>query len=195
MLTLARPDVIPPVSPVIKSIMEQDGRIVLNWANSSSDDLAYHRLYRREKSDSLFTLMAKLARTNDKFTTYTDKQVENGKEYIYYLKAEDSGGLMSEPTKTVSCKTPGVKESIVLKKSEQTDRVKLTWNVKSNKKVAKVIIYRSVNGSPMQLYDNSTTDSYFDNKLSPEKTYEYCIKVIYADDSSSELSNTVKVKM
>ena len=102
---------------------------------------------------------------------------------------------MSEPTKTVSCKTPGVKESIVLKKSEQTDRVKLTWNVKSNKKVAKVIIYRSVNGSPMQLYDNSTTDSYFDNKLSPEKTYEYCIKVIYADDSSSELSNTVKVKM
>ncbi len=195
MLTLARPDVIPPVSPVIKSIAEQDGSIVLSWANSSSDDLAYHRLYRREKSDSLFTLLAKLARTNDKFTTYTDKHVENGKEYIYYLKAEDSGGLMSKPTKTVSCKTPGVKESIVLKSSGQTGLVKLTWTVKSNKKVARVIIYRSVNGSPMQLYGNSTTDSYFDNKLSPEKTYEYRIKIIYTDDSSSEFSNTIKVKM
>ncbi|HOC37610.1 MAG TPA: hypothetical protein PKL74_11145, partial [Tenuifilaceae bacterium] len=173
----------------------QDGSIVLSWANSSSDDLAYHRLYRREKSDSLFTLLAKLARTNDKFTTYTGKHVENGKEYIYYLKAEDSGGLMSKPTKTVSCKTPGVKESIVLKSSGQTGLVKLTWTVKSNKKVARVIIYRSVNGSPMQLYGNSTTDSYFDNKLSPEKTYEYCIKVIYTDDSSSEFSNTIKVKM
>ena len=195
MLTLARPDVIPPVSPLIKSIDFRDGKIVLIWVNSTSSDVAFHRVYRREKGDSLFTLIAKLERIPDKYTTFTDKKVEDGKEYVYYLKAEDAGGLLSGPTKTVSCKTSGIKESIVLKRREQTDKVKLLWNIKSSKKVAKVLIYRKVDELPMQLYDNTTEDFYFDNRLSPEKTYEYKIKAIYDDGSSSELSNAVKVKM
>jgi fibronectin type 3 domain-containing protein len=194
-LTLKRPDIIPPVSPVIKTIEEQNGNITLTWVNSSSIDVAFHHIFRKEKNDTLFQEIAKFQRVDDIRSTYIDKKVKSGKEYIYSVKAEDNSGLFSAPSKTVGCKTAGIKESIKLTKREQTDRVKLLWNIKSDKKVVKILIYRSVDGSPLHLYDNSLDDSYFDTKLSPEKTYEYRIKAVYEDGSSSELSNTVKVKM
>jgi fibronectin type 3 domain-containing protein len=195
MLTITRPDVIPPVSPVIKSIEEQKGSISMTWVNSSSSDVVFHRIYRKEKRDSLFRELVKLERVPDVRSTYVDKSVNPGKEYIYFVKAEDNSGLFSPPSKAVACKTTGSKESITLKKREQTDRVKLVWEIKSEKEVVKVVVYRSVDELPMQLYDNSLEDSYTDMKLSPEKTYKYRIKAIYNDGSSSELSNTVKVKM
>jgi uncharacterized protein len=194
-LTLKRPNVIPPVSPLIKTIEEKAGNISLTWVNSSSTDVAFHHVFRKERGDSSFREIAKLGKVSDTRSTYVDKQVRTGKEYIYYVTAEDDGGLMSVPSKAVAFKTEGMKESISLKKKEQTDRVKLVWNIKSDKKVSKVIIYRSVNDEPMGLYDNSTEDSYTDTKLSPEKTYEYRIKAVYSDGSSSELSNTIRVKM
>jgi uncharacterized protein len=195
LLTLKRPDVIPPVSPVIKSTEEQNGTIIISWVNSSSIDVAYHHLYRKERGDSLFQEIVKLEKVSDVRSSYTDKKVKPGKEYIYFMKAEDNSGLLSVASKTEACKTSGSMESIILKKREQTDRVKLLWNSKTDKVIIKVLIYRGVNGALLQLYDNSSEGSYTDTRLSPEKTYEYRIKAVYEDGSSSELSNPVKVKM
>jgi uncharacterized protein len=194
-LTLKRPNVIPPVSPLIKIIEEKDGGVSLTWVNSSSYDVAFHHVFRKEHEDSSFREIAKINKVPDVRSTFVDKQVKTGKAYIYYVIAEDEGGLMSAPSKEIGFKTTGIKESISLKKKEYTDRVNLVWNIKSDKKITKVIVYRSVNNAPMELYDNSTSESYTDTKLSPEKTYEYRIKAVYNDGSSSELSNTVKVKM
>jgi fibronectin type 3 domain-containing protein len=194
-LTLKRPNVIPPVSPLIKAIEEKDGGVSLTWVNSSSSDVAFHHVFRKERGDSSFREVAKLSKVPDVRSTFVDKQVKTGKEYIYYVIAEDEGGLRSVPSKVIGLKTTGIKESISLKKREFTDKVKLVWNIKSDKKVTKIIIYRSVNNAPMELYDNSTDEFYTDTKLSPEKTYEYRVKAIYSDGSSSELSNTVRVKM
>ncbi|RPH29514.1 MAG: hypothetical protein EHM93_17215 [Bacteroidales bacterium] len=191
---LNRPDVIPPVSPVIKSIDEQKGGILISWVNSSSIDVASHQLFRKERSDLEFREIAKFGKPIEEMSTYLDKKVATGKEYIYYLAAEDESGLKSN-SKTMACKTAGIKEVIKLSKREETGKVKLTWDIKSDKKVIKVLIYRKVGEEQLQLYDNSITDSYIDTKLSPEKTYEYRIKAIYEDEGSSEFSNTVKVKL
>lgn len=195
LLTLKRPDVIPPVSPVIKSIFEQNGNLIISWINSLSSDVKFHQIYRKEKDDKVFQLVVNLDKTTDTLATYIDKKVNPGKEYTYYIEAEDNSGLRSKPSKTLAFKTFGNKEKITLKKRELTDKVKLLWNIKSDKKIVKILIYRSIGEASLQLYDNSQTDTYIDTKLSLEKTYEYRIKAIYEDGSSSELSNAVKVKM
>ncbi len=196
LLTLKKPDKVAPVSPVIKNVADKGGNPELTWVNSSSNDVVYHHIYRKTRIDSTFQRVATIEKTNELKSVYTDKNLEPGKEYIYYVAAEDENGLLSPPSNTGYFKTPSdISESIKLKKKEYTDNVELTWSIKSEKKVQRVVVYRSVDEEPMRLYGNSETGSYTDTKLSIETTYNYCIKVIYSDGSSSGLSNTVTVKM
>lgn len=194
MAKLNRPDVIPPVSPVIKNLEEQKGGLSISWVNSSSSDVVTHHIFRKERGELEFKEVAKFSKSPEIISTYLDKKVVSGKEYIYYIAAKDETGLQSN-SKTVAGRTSGAKEIIKLTKHEETGKVKLTWDIRTDKKVVKILIYRKVDEELLQLYDNSITDSYTDSKLSLEKSYEYRIKAIYEDESSSELSNTVKVKL
>ena len=196
LLTLEKPDRVPPVSPVIKDIANIKGKPELTWVNSSSSDVLRHHIYRKEKIDSIFKRITTIDKTNDIRSTYTDKDIEPGKEYIYYVAAEDQSGLISPPSNTGYFKTSSnIKESIKLSKKVYTDNITLSWTIKSEKQVQRILVYRSVNDEPMRLYGNSEEKNFIDNKLSPEKTYNYCIKAIYVDGSSSGLSNTITVKM
>lgn len=47
-LELKKPDFIKPTQPVFKSYKIKDGKVHLTWANSSSDDVVRHELYRKE---------------------------------------------------------------------------------------------------------------------------------------------------
>ncbi len=191
---LNRPDVIPPVAPVIKSFEEQKGGISITWVNSSSGDVASHRLLRKMKNELNFQEVAMFFKSAEVMSTYIDKKVLPGKEYIYSVAAKDESGLETI-SKTIGVKTTGTKEVIKLSKREETGKVKLLWDIKSDKQIVRVLVYRKVGEGSLELYDNSITDSYIDSKVSLEKTYEYKIKVIYDDESSSEFSNSVKVKM
>ena len=86
-------------------------------------------------------------------------------------------------------------EKIKLKKREYSDNVKLLWSIKTDKKIEKILIYRSVNNMPLTLYANTKDENYTDNKLSLEKEYKYAIKVVYTDGTKSALSNYIKIKI
>jgi uncharacterized protein len=196
LLSLSRPDIIPPVSPVLQNIADKNGKPEITWINSSSVDVASHHIYRKEKTDSLFNVIFSIPMEPNSETSYLDKLVEPGKEYVYYITAEDDSKLQSPPSKTGYFKVASdIIESIKLKKRTYTDRVKLSWNIKSEKLVERILVYRSVDNGDMHLYGNSIEDNFIDNKLSPEKTYSYYIKVIYTDGTSSALSNSVSIKM
>jgi len=195
-LKLTRPDIIPPVSPVIRPITDDKGQPQIHWVNSSSVDVAKHVIERKQLNDTLFVHLTSLPKTADIRSYYTDRSVDKGNTYVYRILAVDQSGLLSPPSKTMLFKVDsGIEEAIKLKRRLQTDKVKLSWRITSEKEVDRVLIYRSVNHAAMELYDNAKGEEYYDNRLSPKKHYRYAIKAIYTDGSSSALSQTVTVKM
>ena len=195
-LELKRPDIIPPVSPLIKTVFQQKNGVSLTWFNSSSVDVVAHHIHRKEKNDTVFQLIATIKKQDQKESSYTDNAVLSGETYIYYITAMDDSGLISEPSSPVQQKAPGqLAEQIVLKKEESLGKTTLKWTVNTKKKVSKVLIYKAENDESLKLYDNATGNSYIDNATGFEKTFRYKIRVIYEDESSSELSNEVIVKL
>jgi len=154
----------------------------------------YYRV--KAKTDSVTVVVASLNKNEDISSVYLDKTVESGKEYSYYLTAEDDSKLQSLPSNMGYFKVKSdITEGLKLKKRVYTDKVILSWSIKTDKQVERIVIYRSIGEEAMRLYSNTIEDSFTDQKLNPEKTYKYTIKAIYTDGSSSVMSNTVTVKM
>jgi len=194
-LELKRPDIIPPVAPVIQQIVQQKNGLQITWLNSSSSDVVRHHIYCKEANDTVFQRLTSVEKPTGKQSVYTDNSVQAGETYIYQVRAEDDSGLFSEPSSPVLQKAPGeIVEQIVLKKKEESTQIVLTWTIKSKKKVERVLIYKATGSEPMQLLGNSTENTYADNEVGQEKTYRYRIKVVYEDGVFSELSNEVTVK-
>ncbi|GHV56946.1 hypothetical protein FACS1894182_04590 [Bacteroidia bacterium] len=195
-LELKRPDLIPPVAPVIQRVEEQKNSLQITWFNSSSSDVVRHHIYRKTENDSTFFHLAAIDKPAGNQASYTDKNAQAGETYIYQLQAEDESGLYSPFSQPVLQKAPGEKvEKIVLKRQEAPGLVTLSWIVESKKKVEKILIYKAVNDAPIQLLDHSTENNYTDREVLVEKIYRYRIKAIYEDGSSSGLSNEIIVKL
>lgn len=196
LIIIEKPDVIPPVSPVLQNIVNANGVPELTFINSSSHDVVFHHIYRKEVTDTSFQLLESIGKTEDVTSVFSDFSPEKGSDYIYYVVAEDEGGLSSPQSNHGFIRvSSGVPESIDLIMEEFTDHVNLTWSVNSEKELERVVIYRSIDNGMMRIYGNSVLENFTDDKLSPEKTYGYAVRAIYKDGGSSSLSNTVIVKL
>jgi fibronectin type 3 domain-containing protein len=195
-LELQRPDTIPPVAPVIKSIEGQKGALLLTWINSTSSDVVRHHISRKQPADSVFRLIAAIDKPSAPTSTYTDKTVAPDETYIYRIVAEDENGLLSTPSTPVQQRAPGAPpERIRLKQRQQSEQTILSWDIQSTKKIARVVIYKATGEAPLQLYDYSTESAFTDAQTPEGTTCRYKIKAIYDDGSASALSNEVTVKM
>jgi len=192
-LELKRPDIIPPVAPRIQNTNEQKSALQITWINSSSIDVVAHHIYRKEKNDTVFQLLATINKSNERQFSYTDNTVLSGETYIYQVKAEDDSGLFSEPSTPVQVKISGKSlEQIILRKETEQSKTVLKWTVSSPKKVSRVLIYKAEGEEPLRLYDNTTENSYTVQEPTFEKAFRYRIRAVYEDEQSSELSNEVK---
>lgn len=196
MLTLKRPDIIPPVAPQIEEVISQKNIIKIRWLNSKSDDVAQHHIYRRTFPDSAFVKTGTVQQTTEEYSSFEDENTTKRGEYAYYIRAEDETGLLSPPSNHGYINPSSeFNEEIKLKKKDLIDKVELTWEVDAIKKVRKIVVYRSIEEGPLRLYGNSESDEFVDDILSPGKTYQYLIKAVYEDGSSSPMSNRITVKM
>lgn len=196
MLTLQRPDIIPPVAPQIENVIEQRSSIKISWINSMSADVTKHHIYRRTFPDSAFVEIGLIPKNEEESSSFEDSEINNRSKYAYYIRAEDEAGLLSPPSNHGYVNpSAAFREVIKLKKKELIDNVQLSWEVDALKQVSRIVIYRSVENGPMRLYGNSESDEFTDHILSPGKTYQYMIKAVYEDGSSSPMSDRVTVKM
>lgn len=194
LLTLDKPDLIPPVSPVIKGI-EQEKMLTVTWVNSTSSDVARHHVYRQTPDDTAYLPLAVVARSNDAHSFYTDKAVQSGKTYRYRIAAEDQSGLFSAPSKPMQgTAASSSAEKILLKVQRLEDKARLRWTITADKAVKRVLIYRSVDDEPLRLLGNSASGSFIDDDIASEKSYAYRIKAVYADETTSALSDKIMMK-
>ncbi len=192
-LELKRPDKVAPVSPVFNKFLITDTSVVLNWVNSTSNDVVSQVLYRREK-DKAWEFYAKLE-TN--INTYIDRKVKKQAWYEYSLEAIDDAGLHSPKSFPLnvrvydSGKRPDI-QNFTVTKSQDGKSLLLSWRY-AEKGDYWFMIYRSIDGKAPMTYKTLLANQHsFTDMNMKNGTYQYSIKAVYKDGGESRQAQTVK---
>jgi len=92
-------DVFPPAAPTGLTAVGSAGVIALSWDVGQESDLAGYRVWRREDSQTEYTLIQELAATEN---SCSDSGVEKNKRYVYAITALDTAGNESPKSSPVS---------------------------------------------------------------------------------------------
>jgi len=177
-LEVQRPDIMPPVSPVITGLESTPKGVVLHWANSTSDDVVKHNLYRRVTGEKNWNILFTFK--ND--TAYTDSTGIAGTTYQYTLAAIDSAGLQSLYAKPVSGKniSSGIKKVSEIRFiiDRKKNCIVLTWDKIEG--ASEYQIYKAETDKSFTLYSSvkNGSNNFRDNNVKPETNYNYLIKAI-----------------
>tara|TARA_R110000765_G_scaffold191207_2_gene296414 strand:- start:3314 stop:5275 length:1962 start_codon:yes stop_codon:yes gene_type:complete len=183
-LTIEKPDNIPPSSPILNNYEVTTDGIILLWIPSSSFDVASHKVYRKRGSaqESLWEKLHESSSSND--STFIDSTVEEPSVYSYTVVATDSTGLESLPSKPINIMWNGrnIKEEDIRFSgtvNRQLRFINLTWNVKDFN-VLEYRLYKGKNDRNLRLYKtlNGTTRGYNDVDLEINSDYTYGLQII-----------------
>lgn len=183
LLTLDKPDKVPPTSPVFSEYKIQQDGIYISWANSSSTDVAKHILYRQDVAEQ--EKGWQLIFETDTIQSFTDASTASGKKYRYAIFAEDHSGLTSAPSTPITLSavnfTPeemikGLRTEIDTEKGS----IRLFWRVANPDKVKEIAIYKSKNTGKPKLFIQVpvSINKIEDTKVYPNTKYTYYIKPI-----------------
>ncbi|MDR0619518.1 MAG: hypothetical protein LBG17_06430 [Bacteroidales bacterium] len=201
-LELKRPDVIAPVSPVIREITADKKGISITWYNSTSSDVISHHIFRKGETDTAFEKIEDIdvSPTREKTSSYIDKNVNSGEHYLYQISAQDESGLYSTPSAPLPGMAQGNKalEQIILKarsiENDEKRDIVLTWTITAEKKIERILIYKSDNNTQMHLLGSSTENSYTDRNIKFDDNVKYRIRAVFDNGTMSDFSKEIKAR-
>ncbi len=85
-------DIFPPAIPLNLHIFKSKDGLMLSWKNVNDKDLSHYKIYRRDDSNTEFSIVG----TEVKENRYLDKTVNKGKNYYYYITSVDNNGNESD---------------------------------------------------------------------------------------------------
>ena len=198
-LTLKKPDIVPPVPPVFTDYNVAEQGIFLSWVQSTSHDVRTHILYRRtlgaEDWESIYTT-DELVEQDE----YIDKNAIAGKTYEYKIIAQDDDGLYSPISSILTLTALDFSEITPIEDLEAVfnqsmNKVTLRWS-NSEGGEYKYQIFRAVNDGGFYLL-NEVKDPVrqISDEVQMGRTYEYTIVVIKNDKKKSGFSKSVKINL
>ncbi|MBK8623350.1 MAG: hypothetical protein IPN79_16695 [Saprospiraceae bacterium] len=196
-LTLQKPDLIAPVSPVFGvSEVTKDG-IMLQWTTSKSIDVIAHVLERKEEGrDTKFEIINKFEGARLDVNTYVDKNVKAGKTYSYRVYAVDDAGLISPDAGVLTLKSYYRKiiepvTNLTLSLTEDKRAARLQWNYQNQTNV-NFSIYKNINETGYITYKIVKGQTSFEDiKIKKGDIVKYRVKVVDQDGKQSEFSEEV----
>lgn len=193
-LTLTRPDKIPPIAPVFSGFTASDSSITMTWV-SGSNDVRELVLHRRNTSTERWRELSKIPAKGA--SSFTDKSLKPNTDYQYMLVAVDSAGLRSPesfPLTTATLRTiPKSIKQLSAALSADKKAVNLTWKAPADN--CYYIIYKALGTDYLQSYDKVARLSNFTDRNVLPGVVSYAVKVLYADGSESALSQPVRVEI
>ena len=156
------------------SLEKTDAGVTLSWA--AVDGVAKYRVFRKAEGETKFTALAKITGTS-----YTDKTVEAGKTYFYYVRCmDDTGayiGIYNETGKSITIEAVTQADFTVESDSEG---VKISWNAVDG--AAKYRVMRKAEGeTKFTAISKISATSYIDKTVEEGKTYTYTVRCIDAN--------------
>lgn len=193
---LERPDVIPPVPPVLQSISTNEQGMLLEWVLSPSSDVVQYQLYRRSKGQEQWSLQAGFAAV-DSVTAYLDTTTVPNQLYQYTLLCRDDAGLESVPAKPRTMRQyeqkilPAV-QNLQARVDAQRKAVVLTWDY-AETAVKRYVIYRKVNDELWSTWRKAPQNIFIDKEVKPGNRYAYRIKPVLYGAKGAVISGAVNV--
>ncbi|MDC8102669.1 hypothetical protein [Chryseobacterium rhizosphaerae] len=197
-LELEKPDKVKPQTPVFTEYkLEDDGKITINWMRSHSDDVELHQLFRKAKDDAdkSWKMIYETKEIKPDYT-YTDKDVEADKSYIYYLLAIDKSKLKSDKSQEMTLRSNKIEAlSILTNLSGSANRnkkqIELNWKI-SSKDVGEIVVYRQKGTEKPTMWGTLSGAQNFleDKSVQTGNSYTYLIKPML---KSNQLAKTEKI--
>ena len=189
-LILKKPDVVPPASPVFMNYEIKDGAIFLEWANSQSEDVAVHQLYRKEDDKTEWKLILETKNKEEKFE---DKTALEGHTYTYAIFAKDESKLVSNPSPEIHLFVPNYSvmpsvKGFFAQANKTTNTIDLSWEY-SNNNVDSFEIYKASDKDPLQLIQvvGGKIKRLSDPTIAINTNYKYGIRAIFKDGRTSQM--------
>jgi len=157
-IIIEKPDVIPPYPATLVSIVQQTDSVLVNWSPSASEDVVWHKLYRRAlKTENKWTLIAQID-SSQQIEPLLQLDLVPGEEYAYTIIAVDDVALESEPTplETVIMKElkekfdPQIEVEISLDKKNKN--IKLEWTCEKSEEVDRYLLYKGYSETKITRY-------------------------------------------
>ena len=191
---IKRFDKIPPIAPQFENISYKKNKVLISIIPSPSKDVEKYLIYRKLANEKDFDTLTVLSAGQ---LAFTDQTALSGETYHYGIQALDDSGNKSVITKMpFEMPKTDKDDAIVLKKKILSNDVTLIWTTPSRKTSSMVIVYKKVDDKPLKTYSQvSDGVSFTDRGLEIGITYSYCVRVVYADGSESDLSNEIKVEL
>ncbi|MEO8884509.1 MAG: hypothetical protein ABI367_00490 [Mucilaginibacter sp.] len=200
-IELKKRDTIPPVSPLITNFAVTDTTVVLDFANSPSEDAVSNILLKREAGKAKYDTV--FINKNIGVTRFIDKKIIGGKEYEYAMIAKDDGGLLSKAIKSIIIKTllnnripaptiQGAYDGNIKKIS-----LSILVDDKLKNKKLKVEIYKRPNTTSAwiayKIIDFEKGKPFLDDVESGQQNTYYTVRLVDENKNNSNFSNELEV--
>lgn len=195
-LRLKRPDIVPPVAPVLTSVTHNDTAIVLKWIPSTSNDVDFYELFKLESGKALENKIYSW-KPSDSLTTYIDTGVVSGKTYTYSMDVVDSASNVTSSTDRTVIFESGIRDKIKDIKfvvDREGRKITLNWTY-SEKNIFNYVIYKSKKGEALRIWKTvkGNVNTIEDTELYIDNIYIYKIKAVLTNGSESKLSEPIEV--
>lgn len=195
------PDVTPPVAPMVRSIAEEGMALRVEWVENVEPDLKGYHLYKRVEGDTVDFKRLNMAMIPKDIAAYTDKNVERGVAYEYYVEAIDFSDLISPASNTAKGKLPflpleGEIEIARQKFVPTRSEINLAWNGDQlqNEPIVGYAVFRSLDGAKPLQRGKVSLQTQFKEKLSRPGKYEYHIRA-YGERGNIMYSDSVTIEV
>lgn len=160
--------------------------IKVTWTPSTAKDFNLYNVYRAEKIDGDYKLVATLHNP-----VYEDKDIKkDGKSYFYRVSVVDTDGLESEYD-SISMQGISLQKlnaPVIFNASLENHKIEIVWG-RSDSRTRSYIIRRTQQKGwfekTVEEYKNLTNKRFIDNRIIDNATYTY---VIYAVDENGIVS-------
>ncbi len=200
-LTLDRPDHVPPIPPIMKPVSVSDRGLTINWKVSVSDDVAYSLLYKRStiRKDTNWVLLDTIRSDTG---TYLDTLVKIDRAYQYKIRSVDDAGNPSDFSALSQGVLPFPAEQEIVFDLQVTaeEGNKLSWNYLGENPLLRgqeyqYDIYRSTGSGGLKKLQSvpAETLTYIDQDIIRNVLYNYAIRLRFKNGWLGNLSPTQSI--
>ncbi len=197
-IKVTRPDTIAPSPPVIKDFKVTDSCIYLEWVRSSSKDVVNHIVFRSPDGKDEWEAIA-VFDTIYNHDSHCDTSATPGILYKYVVIAVDEADNKSDKIKPVKLqmskkRTTGKINNFKAEVDTEARNIVISWDL-PNKEIKEIHLYRKIGEGKTKTYKRfyKATDNFTDTNIQINTTYEYRLRIIFADGKSSPFSEKVIV--
>jgi len=211
-LEIKKPDFINPTQPVFKAYEIKGKQVHLTWANSSSDDVIKHEIYRKQGENAEWKLVHAVNTIQNQkedtensnmvlrpvplpTTTWFDEEVSENQQYQYQIVAIDDSGLQSDPSPVLNVLVPKTAmppavsglDSYMDKKNGY---IEIYWKPYKEAHVAELSIYKGIKDKPVSLLRNvvPSVKRIVDENVKPNNEYIYMVRPIFKDGRMGKIA-------